>query len=170
MIEFFEDNELENKVHKEIQKFSKQKLKGNMIFARGEKIEIFLVDGDVYSQFKSIKRNPYSLGFFLGTLKGENFIPSLQILHNVSIPDKARVVVNPKGEKAFIYGKDIISKDVVWILEDVVQGDMVVVCNEDNEPLGFAEALTDSRIMKKLGREQVLKNINDIGWYIRRGR
>lgn len=170
MIDFCEDKELQKKLEKEITRFSSQKLKGNIVFAKGNRIEAFLLSDELYKNFKSMERNPYSIGAFLGSFEGERFSPSLQLLHNIAISDDVRAVVNRRGEKPFLYGKNVESRDVVWISEETMPGEILVLCNEKNEPIGFVKSLTNGRIMKKLGNKPVLKNIQDIGWYLRKGR
>jgi ribosome biogenesis protein Nip4 len=78
------------------------------------------------------------------------------------------VVVNPDSEQRFLYGKHVKSKDVVWA-SDLLGEEIVAVYNESDECIGYGKVLTNSSIIKKLGEETVVKNLDDLGWYLRHG-
>jgi ribosome biogenesis protein Nip4 len=137
------------------------------IFADGNFTEVFLIDPSSEDLIGSIDKYPYSAGLFAGKITGKEIKPSLQLLKNIK-KFKNSVVVEPKAEQRFLFGKDIQSKEVVWASE-LLGDETVVVCNEAGEPLGYGKALTNSSIIKKLGKEIVVKNLDDLGWYLRQG-
>lgn len=136
------------------------------LFADGKITEVFLVDKSIEKTVGSMKSNPYSAGLFAAKIVENKVRPSLQLLHNINLQNV--VVVSPKAEQRFLYGKCLTSKDVIWS-SSLLGGETVVVCNESDEPLGYGHALTNSDIMKRLGKEKVVRNLDDLGWYLRHG-
>ena len=171
MIEFTFDAKREEKLKKELAAmlgpgvddvFTSRKA----LFADGEFTEVFLIDEKILKVISSMKTNPYSAGLFIAKVAGKEVTPSLQLLHQLK-PSKT-VVVSPKAEQEFLYGKHVVSREVVWS-SPLLGKEMVVVCNEADEKLGYGVALTNSDIMRKLGGEVVVRNICDLGWYLRLG-
>jgi ribosome biogenesis protein Nip4 len=137
------------------------------LFADGNFTEVFLVGEQSEKLIKSMEKYPYSAGLFVGKIIGKEIKPSLQLLKNTK-KFKNSIIVGPKAEQRFLFGKDIASKEVVWTSE-LLGEETVVVLNESGEPLGYGKALTNSSIIKKLGKEIVVENLDDLGWYLRQG-
>jgi 60S ribosome subunit biogenesis protein NIP7 len=72
---------------------------------------------------------------------------------------KGYVVVNRRSERVFLYGRDVLPEGIVEIKPSNCGG-MLVVLSEDREPLGWG------RVVK---RRRIVKNIIDLGWYLRSG-
>ncbi|MCK4715150.1 MAG: hypothetical protein KAT35_06220 [Candidatus Aenigmarchaeota archaeon] len=171
MVEFDFDAKREEKLKSELRRILgpgvEKAFKGRRaLFADGKITEVFLVDKTVEKTVGSMKSNPYSAGLFAAKVVGKKVRPSLQLLHNIDFQNV--VVVGPKAEQRFLYGKHLTSRDVIWS-SGLLGGETVVVCNESDETLGYGRALTNSDIMKRLGKEEVVRNLDDLGWYLRHG-
>jgi ribosome biogenesis protein Nip4 len=169
-MDFYQDEKLAASVKKQIIEVFKQVPAGEILFATDKRTEVFIVSAELLKLKNQLTRDPYSLGIFAGELRGKKFMPSLQLLNNAEPREDLKILVTNQSGQKFIYGKDIISKSVIWVSDKIMGKETVVVCDEDERPMGYAKALTNGRIMKKLGNDPVLKNIQDIGWYIRGGR
>ncbi len=147
---------------------------------------IYIFEGyfnEVYgakSSFKHIidklqerEKHPYALGLHLGRFRKNRFTPSLELGYIASRRTNACVIVNAEGEKNFLYGKDLLLKSIIDIKSSIRRRQIIVLLNEDGEYIGLGEAL--SNITKKNNRISakragfVIKNIIDLGWYLRRG-
>jgi predicted RNA-binding protein (TIGR00451 family) len=169
-MDFYQDEKLAGSVKKQILQIFKQVPEGEILFATDKRTEAFIVSPEMLKLKEQLTRDPYSLGIFAGELKDKKLLPSLQLLNNTEPREDIKVLVTNEAGQRFIYGKDIISKSVIWVSDKIMGKETVVVCDEDERPLGYAKALSNGRIMKKLGNDPILKNIQDIGWYIRGGR
>lgn len=151
-----------NFVKKEINKYwtafdevSKDKV---LIKSSNGRQEFFLVSKEVFEMFKRIpkSRHPYCLGMFIGHVKKKEFIPSLNLLQEISgLTDKNKVIVNEKAEKLFTYGRDVFFSSMLNKPE-LKNGELVIVANQNNEALGLGKVL-----------QKEIKNILDIGFYFR---
>ncbi len=118
-------------------------------------------------------KHPYALGLHMGRLRKNRFVPSLELGYIASKRTKACVIVNAEGEKNFLYGKDLLARSIVNTKSIIHKGQVVILLNEDEEYIGIGKALEN--IVKKNNRivtKQsgfIIKNIIDLGWYLRRG-
>lgn len=115
----------------------------------------FLADQDI-SGFA--KQNPLAVGYFLGEETKNNFRPSLNLLSLLAKQSNKRVIVNEKAEWLFICGRDVFEDSVTqWS----AKSGLVLVQNSYNENLGLG-------IIKQQGNKKIIKNIRDIGDFLRR--
>lgn len=105
---------------------------------------------------------PYSAGITLGEFKGKTFTLSLAGGYIVSkYATKKRVFLDKEGSINFTYGKDASGPDIDDWDSDIEDGDIVIVLSYEREFLGFGKArVANLRVVE-------VKNIVDIGWYLR---
>jgi len=124
----------------------------------------FLLD----SSLKELaRRDFYYAGFFLGKVKGDLFFPSFNLLAMLAKGKANKIFVGKKAAWLFICGRDVFHKGVLTVKGSQRKGDYALVMNEFGECLGFG------KIMRNIdgvvhGDEVTLKNISDVGDFLRR--
>jgi ribosome biogenesis protein Nip4 len=115
-------------------------------------------------------RDFFYAGAFLGKAKDGKFFPSFILLSMLAKKKESnRVVVDKKAAWLFICGRDILGKSIVRVHGQGKKGANTLVLNEFGECLGFgriAGKVTGSGV----GNELVVKNVSDIGDFLRRER
>ncbi len=144
------NSEKEKKLKEIIKKKFNFDLKEKIIF--GDE-QAFLVSKEIENVYKKISRKPYSLGMYLGTYKKE-FKPSLQFLSLLSKKIKNKIEVSEKNAIKFSYSNNIFVKQEVT-------GEIIVL-NKNKLLIGYGKA-------KKEKRGTKIENIQDVGWYLRKG-
>ncbi len=138
--------------------------------------EVFLVtrtlDHVVVDYLKGrIRREPYSLGIFLGQIIDGEYRVSIDIAEKLFL--KARrnaIMINEHAASLFLYGRDVMLKSIIKVYPPLFK--ITVVINELEDVLGLCkltvkpkDLLVESRSKNKI----VCKNIIDKGWYLRKG-
>ncbi len=137
--------------------------------------EIYAINEDakeIIDEILEKKKHPYALGFHVGRIRKNKFIPSLELGYAAVTKTNAYVIVNDKGEKNFLYGKDIFTESVIDIGTNIREKQIVLVLNDRHEYTGIGRALgaiTKRRDKILARRKVIIKNIIDLGWYLRRG-
>ena len=137
-----------------------------IIIASGVNRELYLVTHEMLEFFRRMnnKRRVIMLGDFFGT-KSKVFTPSFSTLEKYARASKRKVVVNSKGEQTFLYGFNLERKFLKSFDSSIRMDDYVVICNENNEALGFGIVIAD--LNTKELEQKVVKNVLDLGWYLR---
>ncbi len=126
----------------------------------------FLVD----KRLKLLVRNDFFyVGSYLGKLKKGVFFPSFILLGMLAEGRANKVVLDDKSAWLFIVGRDVFKRGIVKVSGSGRKGDYVLIMNRRRECLGFG------RVMRNLDEvkgenEVVVKNISDIGDFLRRER
>ncbi len=138
--------------------------------------EIYAINEDakkIIDEILEKKKHPYALGFHVGRIRKNKFIPSLELGYAAVAKTNVYVIVNDKGEKNFLYGKDIFTESIIDIGTTIREKQIVLVLNDRHEYTGIGRALgaITKRRDKILAprRKVIVKNIIDLGWYLRRG-
>jgi|FLOH01.1.fsa_nt_gi ribosome biogenesis protein Nip4 len=119
----------------------------------------FLVDKKLEDFSLKINKDIFSIGIFLGELKGE-FKATPALLEIIAKTSDVKVFVNRKSEWLFLCGRDIFEESIV---KKNVDSGMVLVQNEIDENIGLGVFLSKKN-------SNLLKNIIDKGSYLRRER
>ena len=160
---------------KKIIQLAERKLKGisklfnnrHMLIAEGERKEIFLLSDELFKVYKELegKKHPFSVGMFFGEYVKDDLKLSLQaVTEYVRFSEHNRVLIHRDAEQKFLYGRNLHNKVIVSYDQNLKKGDTAIICTQKNEPLGIGIVTGD--FASKL-RVQVIKNMMDIGWYIR---
>ena len=108
---------------------------------------------------RSLRDNIFSMGVHVARLCGGEFKPLLGLLNILRGKLKrGYVIVNQKSERVFLYGRDILPEGIIELKPSGCKG-LLVVLNEKLEPLGWG----------KISSGGVVKNLIDLGWYLRSG-
>lgn len=137
--------------------------------ASGKESELMLLGEDVFlSQNwseeleKKIKlEKAVYCGIKRGTISGTTFLPGPNFLSDMVpfIDEMNYVVVNEKAEWLFLCGRDIFKDGIVK--KSLTIGNALVL-NEKGECIGYGKIKSD--------RSQIIKNIFDLGDFLRRER
>jgi len=124
---------------------------------------VFLVSAKQREIFTSAKKKPVFVGNCLGRKKGELFFPSVWFLEVLSKHVQKKIVVDKKTEWLFICGRDIFN-GVVDVQGSPQDDEIVLVLNQYKECMGLA------RFASSPTKKNPIKNVYDVGDYLRRER
>ena len=114
-----------------------------------------------------IRGDFYYAGLYLGKVKNARFFPSFNLLAMLAKGKANKIVVDRKAAWLFICGRDVFRRGILAMRGSRRKGDYALVMNEFGECLGFGKILcnADSAVQ---GAEVVVKNISDVGDFLRR--
>ncbi len=124
----------------------------------------------VNKRLKPFARNDFFyVGSYLGKFKKGVFFPSFILLGMLAEGRANKIVLDDKSAWLFIVGRDVFKRGIVKVSGAGRKGDYVLTMNRHRECLGFG------RVMRNLDQvkgenEVVVKNISDIGDFLRRER
>jgi ribosome biogenesis protein Nip4 len=118
---------------------------------------------------KLISEGFYHAGFYLGKIKKRVFFPSFMLLAMIAEGDANRIMVDKKTEWLFICGRDVFRQGIVSVADSKKKSDYVLVMNQHGECLGFGKILHNLEETNDK-RKVAVKNISDIGDFLRRER
>lgn len=147
--------------------------KNQFLIGEGNWIEVFVVSKEVADSLnKNPKITPYSTGLGIGEIKDGEFILSLSGGEFISKYTKRKAVINDKAEQLFLYKRNILGKSVLDIDNSLNKMDKLLIFNEKEDYLGIGQLLIDKSEITSLefSNQIVLKNIVDLGWYLRKGK
>ncbi len=147
--------------------------RGEMYVASNRWAEVYLVPPEqvelVGLLAMSTGLHPYSAGLFLGYLEGGEYKPSLPLAHLVARhAERGLITVSEKAAKLFLYGRDLFSGSITSYRGPLERGGLVVVLNPRGEALGYGVVVAAPH---EWSSESVVavRNVRDLGWYLRRG-
>jgi ribosome biogenesis protein Nip4 len=115
-------------------------------------------------------RDFFYAGTYLGKAKAGKFFPSFILLSLLAKEGQAnRIVIDRKAAWLFICGRDVLRKSIVRIHGQAKKGGNTLVLNEFGECLGFGRILGKVTGLT-LGNEIAIRNVSDIGDFLRRER
>lgn len=115
-----------------------------------------------------------SAGLYFGFIKKSQFFLSLEgaefLYKSNVIPQKLKVIVNDKGEKAILYGNKILKKFAPQIPTTLKKNNLLFVFNKSNELISIARSQVDySEYQEKLSPNDIFAiNLVDKGYYLRK--
>ncbi len=114
-----------------------------------------------------VGRDFYYAGVYLGKVKNGVFFPSFNLLAMLAKGRANKIVVDRKAAWLFICGRDVFRRGVLSMRGSRRKGDYVLVMNDFGECLGFGKILCslDADVQ---GAEVVVKNVSDVGDFLRR--
>jgi len=142
-----------------------------------ERNELFLVSANMESfvskYIKGImKKEPYSLGLFLGQIVKGKYEISMDIAEKLFIEAKRNaIMVNDHASALFLYGRDIMAKSILKVYPPLSR--IVVVVNRFEDFLGLCKLTVKPKELLSetlKGDEIVCLNVIDKGWFLRKGR
>ncbi len=116
-----------------------------------------------------VRKDFYYAGVYLGKVKNGVFFPSFNLLAMLAKGRANKVIVDRKAAWLFICGRDVFRRGVLSMRGSRRKGDYVLVMNGFGECLGLGKILCglDADVQ---GAEVVVKNVSDLGDFLRRER
>ena len=114
---------------------------------------------------KFVAKDFFYAGLYLGKAKKDGFFPSFNLLRIIAESKANKVVVDKKTEWLFICGRDGFKRGIKKVVGSRNRGSYTLILNMKSECLGYGEILHD---LDKPGKGVVIKNILDIGDFLRR--
>jgi len=142
--------------------------KSTLLIELKESTELYLISKKFEKLLKEINIKPFCAGVEIGSIRKKKFYPSLALIQLLAEKVKKKVTVTEPAANLFICGRDIFSKSVIRIDESVRKNDIVIILNKSEEALGIGKVIVNSITIKELGNKVVIKNLLDLGDYIRR--
>jgi ribosome biogenesis protein Nip4 len=115
---------------------------------------------------KIARKDFYYAGIYLGKIKKGKFFPSFNLLTMLAKGEANKIVVGKKAAWLFICGRDIFSQGTLALRGSQKKGDHALVLNEFSECLGFGRIV--NRLDRAAANEVFIKNISDVGDFLRR--
>lgn len=129
------------------------------------KNRLFLVNNCFKNQI--VQGGFFYAGAYLGKVKNNVFFPSFILLSMIAAGKANKIVVNSRTAWLFVCGRDVFKRGVLNVEGLGRKGDYVLILNERNECLGFGRL--QCNVTEETGSsEVVVKNISDIGDFLRR--
>ncbi len=133
-------------------------------------------DSDIMLHY--IDKKAIFAGSVIGFTRGTSFIPHPNMLDTVyRCTRKVRGAVTAKyqGVKAFLYGNDLLAESIGRIYPPIHKDLIVAVIDpQDNRVIGVGRSLYSYKkiiniLRKKRRTTPIIKNVFDLGWYLREG-
>ncbi len=149
-----------------------------LLFCSGLFTEVYLVSSELLGVVDVLRRSgrvPYCVGVYVGRFRGREpyLIPSTMLANTVFSRlgrYVSTVVVSDDGLKPFLYGRDILKTSVVKVYPKLRRNGIVFVVGSDGYVYGVGISLVDDLMIKDLrSNDVVVKNVFDVGWYLRGG-
>ncbi len=147
--------------------------KYHFIIGEGNWKEIFITNTSTANTIRNLNKiTPYSIGLGIGEIRNDEFLFSLSGGGFIFDYSNKKAIINIDAEQLFLYKRDIHCKSITSIKEGLLQGDKVLIANSNNDYLGLGKiVLPISEIKNPQNEDEVaIKNIIDLGWYLRKGK
>jgi len=136
---------------------------------------IFLVPDYLSKTINKLESNKMiiSAGIYFGFIKKNVFRLSLEgaefLLNLHFFSEKHLATVNNDGEKAILYGNQILRKMIVKISNKVKKNDFILVFNQSNELICIARSQVNFEDIRNLKNNEIIAfNLIDKGYYLRK--
>ena len=135
------------------------------------KAQVYLVEK---SDLEFIRDLPISeikhFGILIASFFRETFSYNFEFLDLIAPLTKRKIIVNSKGEQTTLYGRNPTKKMLKKSYFDFKSGDTLIILNTIEEILGLGRSIVNKKKLNTMDeRKVIIKNINDKGWYLRKG-
>tara|TARA_Y100000294_G_C8511445_1_gene318994 strand:- start:680 stop:1105 length:426 start_codon:yes stop_codon:yes gene_type:complete len=137
-------------IHEFINKYTSKDVENIINIGR----KYYLVNSSLVDIKDKVGEEVFSIGVYLGEVKNNKFMASIELINILSKLSDKKIVVNDKAEWLFVCGRDIFKKSI--LSGNVKSGKEYFVQNSKDENLGLGKFNGD-----------VVKNIVDKGMYLR---
>ncbi len=130
----------------------------------------FICENNIFLRKIREHNQLYFAGLKIGEIN-KKFKAALPLLWIIKDYAKNKVWVNEKAEQLFLYGRDIFASSIIKIEQKLRRGDLAIILNKLDEPLGLGKMLVDAKYILLGGINEdfvAVKNLMDMGWYIRK--
>ena len=135
------------------------------------KAQVFLINK---SDLEFIQNLPISeikhFGVLIAHFFKETFSYHFEFLDLIAPLTNRKIVVDSKGEQTTLYGRNPTKRMLKRSHFDFKSGNLLIILNNLEEILGIGRGIVNKNKLNKTDeRKVIIKNINDKGWYLRKG-
>jgi ribosome biogenesis protein Nip4 len=113
-------------------------------------------------------KSVFSIGFPLIEIKDSNifFHPTaIEVLRQFT---NNKIKITKKAADLYLYGRDLFKSSILWYNVNLKKGDNVIILDNQENSIGIGELLIPIDKFKKIESSKVVvKNLIDLGWYLR---
>ena len=136
--------------------------------------ELFITNNKVKGLLdKNPEISPYSIGLGFGEYRKDyGLILSLGGASLIAKYSTRSIKVNEKAESLFLYRRNILCQSIIEISGELEIDEKVLVVNEHNDFLGIGQLKISPQnvFLEKYWQQLAIKNLMDLGWYLRKGK
>ncbi len=120
--------------------------------------EVFASNKDVAGVLHRMKHEPYFAGLYLGEIKKGKFLLGLEGGTLLARHADKTITVDDKVEQLVLYGRDVFINSILKYGYPLKHGDKCLILNREGEFLAVGRF-----------RDDIVENLLDKGWYLRKG-
>jgi ribosome biogenesis protein Nip4 len=139
---------------------------------RGTSVKILRVNRRIYDFISQMEKRfkHINAGVHVGNVQDSEFKITIGGAKTLGKLDTAyKIELTEKGEKRFLYGRDLHMQDLaVEELDPDLLGKTLVICNGKGNILGLGQYQPKPR-SRQLQYSRVIKHVVDMGWFLRSG-
>jgi len=129
-----------------------------LLAAHNGRREIFTLNNKALDVLLRMKHESYFAGLYLGEIKGDKFHLGLEGGTLLSKYASKTITVDDKVEQLVLYGRDVFINSILKYGHPLKQGDKCLILNKNSEFLAIGRL-----------RGNIIENLLDKGWYLRKG-
>jgi ribosome biogenesis protein Nip4 len=136
---------------------------------------IYLIPNDLTKTVVNVEQETEvcSAGVYFGFIKIDQFYLSLEgteFLYSLNIfPKNTRLISNDEGEKAILYGNNILKKYITKIPQTLKKNELVLILNNSKELISLALCQVNYSKSQALNPNNIIaQNLIDKGYYLRK--
>jgi ribosome biogenesis protein Nip4 len=144
-----------------------------LMIAEGKWIELFLVTKETKDFLKNNPNvTPYTIGLGLGEIRQKELYLTLSGGAFLCPHTRKKAVIADEAEQLFLYKNHLYAKSILNLSEDVQVNDKLLVTNKQDDFLGIGQLVIPFNEVanNKTTNLVAIKNILDLGWYLRKGK
>ncbi len=116
-----------------------------------------------------VQQDFFWAGVYLGKAKEGKFFPSFNLLGMLARNGANRIILDRKAAWLFICGRDVLGTSIVRVWGPGKKNTNTLVVNEFGECLGFGR-IVGNLSGEGAGKQIVVRNVSDVGDFLRRER
>ena len=116
-----------------------------------------------------VRQDFFYAGTYLGKAKEGKFFPSFNLLGLLAKNGANRIILDRKAAWLFICGRDVLRTSIVRVWGPGKKNTNTLVVNEFGECLGFGR-IVGNLSGEGVGNQIVVRNVSDVGDFLRRER
>lgn len=129
-----------------------------LLAAHNGRKEVFALNKEALDVLLRMKHEPYFAGLYLGEIKGGEFHLGLEGGALLAGHASKTITVDDKVEQLVLYGRDVFINSILKYGHPLEQGDKCLILNRNGEFLAVGRL-----------RGNIVENLLDKGWYLRKG-
>ena len=143
------------------------------IVGEGNWKEVYIVNKQTMNLLRNNNNvKPFSVGLGIGEIKGNELLISISGAMILAEQSKKKITISSKAEQLFLYKRNVLAKSIRTISFEYDLNDKALIMNEKGDCLGIGKMLLTSNDLenKEMYEKEAIRNLMDLGWYLRKGK